>query len=114
TDLAGGQPHESVPIVRRRIANASIPVLGRRGAALLLDGILWLIIAWGVAIMPLPTNRPLAPHEYAPVPLRVAGWCFTAAVAILSAFLWTRVKDRDGLPVLDRLGFALLMVMPAE
>lgn len=89
-------------------------LIGRRGAALLLTGILWLFVAWGVSIMPLPTARPRAPHEYAPVVLRVAGWGVTGAAAIICAFLWKHIKDADGLSKLDRLGFALLIVMPVE
>ena len=97
-----------------RVVDATIPLLGRRGAALLLTGILWLFIAWGVSIMPLPTNRPFAPHEYAPIGLRVTAWAATGLFAIASAFMWKEVRAKDGLPILDRLGFALLIVMPME
>jgi len=89
-------------------------ILGRRGVALLLTGILWLFVAWGVALMPIPINRVRAPHEYAPVALRVAGWAITGATAIVCAFLWKYVKGADGLARLDRFGFALLIIMPVE
>jgi hypothetical protein len=97
----------------RRI-RGTIPVLGRRGSALLLSGILWLFIAWGVAIMPIPMNRPPAPHEYIAINVRTAGWAVSGIIAILFAFIWQKFKDADGLSKLDRIGFALLMVMPAE
>ncbi len=89
-------------------------LLGRRGAALLLTGILWLLLAWSVWYMPIPTTRPRAPHEYAPLELRVLGWGLAGAYAIVAAFLWQRVKDSNGLAVLDRIGFALLIIMPME
>lgn len=89
-------------------------LLGRRGAALLLTGILWLFVAWGVSLMPVPNNRPFAPHEYAPLNLRIAGWGLGGIAAIACAFLWKQVKDANGLPKLDRIGFALLIVMPFE
>ena len=100
----------------RRLTEISIPVLGRRGAALLLTGTLWLFVAWGVSLMPLPRpgTRPLAPHEYAPVQLRVAAWAVAGVVAIACAFLWKQIKGQDGLFYLDRLGFALLIIMPME
>lgn len=89
-------------------------ILGRRGAALLLTGILWLFVAWGVALMPIPISRVRAPHEYAPTALRVAGWAIAGATAIICAFLWKQVKAPDGLHRLDRFGFALLIIMPME
>jgi hypothetical protein len=88
--------------------------LGRRGGALLLTGILWLFVAWGVTLMPIPASRPRAPHEYVPITWRVAGWAVAGIFAVGAAFLWQRIKDTDGLPVLDRVGFALLIVMPFE
>lgn len=89
-------------------------ILGRRGVALLLTGILWLFTAWGVSLMPIPINRVRAPHEYAPIELRIAGWGVAGAVAIICAFLWKHVRDSDGFHKLDRLGFALLIIMPVE
>lgn len=94
---------------------APVPkMLGRRGAALLLSGILWLFVAWGVSLMPLPRGRALAPHEYLPIELRITGWGLAGSVAIMCAFLWKQVKDSDGLYKLDRVGFAFLIVMPME
>jgi hypothetical protein len=94
---------------------APVPkILGRRGAALLLSGILWLFVAWGVTLMPIPASRPRAPHEYVPLTWRVTGWAVAGLFAIGAAFLWQRIKDSEGLAVLDRVGFALLVVMPVE
>lgn len=89
-------------------------ILGRRGVALLLTGILWLFTAWSVSLMPIPISRVRAPHEYAPVELRVLGWGLAGVIAIICAFLWKRVKGADGLARLDRVGFAFLIVMPVE
>jgi hypothetical protein len=89
-------------------------ILGRRGGALLLSGILWLFVAWAVATMPLPTARPLAPHEYLPLEWRIIGWITSGTVAVVSAFLWRTVFLDGAATRLDRIGFAILMVMPAE
>ena len=74
--------------------------LGRRGLVLLCCGYLWLIGAWAVGIMPVPTSRPLAPHEFLPVEVRVGGWFFTGCVAVI--FAWVRKGQ------LDRWGYAAL------
>jgi hypothetical protein len=71
-------------------------------------------VAWGVTLMPIPTSRPRAPHEYVPLTWRVAGWAVAGLFAIGAAFLWQRIKDSAGLQVLDRVGFALLIIMPTE
>jgi len=97
-----------------RVRDFANRVIGRRGGALIASGILWIFIGISVTHMPIPIGRPLAPHEYIPADWRAAGWMISGALAILCGFLWRTVKGPDGIGRLDRIGFALLIVMPTE
>ena len=80
--------------------------LGRRGLVLISAGYLWMLAGWAVAIMPNPTHRALAPHEFIDIKLRVGGWLITGAAALVFAF----IRNLD----LNRWGFGLLALMPLE
>jgi|SRR5215216_5779300 len=79
--------------------------LGNRGLVLMLIGFLWLLTAWTVAQLPVPSTRPPAPHEEIPSWIRETAWVLTGLTAMVFAFF------RQGR---DKWGFFALMIMPAE
>jgi len=88
--------------------------LGRRGAVLLILGIIWGIVAVNVGNTPTP-SRPLAPHERLPDIIRILIWGISSLVAIFCAFLRRPGRDRWGyfaliFPVAERAGSWLLAI----
>lgn len=78
--------------------------LGRRGAMLLVFGVLWIIMGAGTTQTPLDPDSPLV-HERFPEGLRGSLWLATGALAIFYA--WRPPGLRDAV------GFVALYAMPA-
>lgn len=81
--------------------------LGRRGAVLLILGLLWILQGIGVYLAPYNANvgSELLVHEQLPVWLRVSVWCGTGVVAV--AYALRRACA-------DTPGFLALVFMPVE
>jgi len=76
--------------------------LGRRGAVLLLAGLLWVVIGVSVPGAPLSPYEPV--HESFPMPVRVGLWVLPGVVAVAAA--WRPRGAPDGW------AYALLIAAP--
>jgi hypothetical protein len=83
-------------------------VLGRRGAVLLIIGLMWIMVGVGLVLDPsplLPKNYYVW-HEQWPMWFRVMAWVTTGTIACIMA--WVRAPGRDNI------GFVALTVMPTQ